>query len=143
MSGGQIGSMLGVNPSGGGGIGTGSPWPNVKPPREGLIGGSGLEATGPPTGAEMAATLAGFQPMVPNQGGASQLSPHSLAGMAQSRQNAIASMLGRGIGPQQPMGPDEYRAKLAARTQAGRPMFPLFNMVNAQFGNSPFGWPGR
>ena len=61
MSGGQIGNMLGVNPSGGGGIGTGSPWPNVKPPREGLIGGSGLEATGPPTGAEMAATLAGMQ----------------------------------------------------------------------------------
>jgi len=61
-TGGQIGNMLGVNPSGGGGIGTGSPWPNVKPPREGLIGGgSGLEATGPPTGAEMAATLAGMQ----------------------------------------------------------------------------------
>ena len=60
-TGGQIGNMLGVNPSGGGGIGTGSPWPNVKPPREGLIGGSGLEATGPPTGAEIGATLAGMQ----------------------------------------------------------------------------------
>ena len=82
----------------------------------------------------------GFQPMVPNQGGASQLSPHSLAGYVQARQNAIASMLGRGGGtqqPQQPMGPDEYRAKLAARTQAGRPLFPGLNMVNAQLGNSP------